>query len=117
MKIETLDNWYIKTLEDIVYYRFWERHIIHKGFYCNGGSLPRLAWFISHPLLEPFLKRFIIHDWEYSNLCKYQVTRKQSDEFLLYNLSLHNKWVWLICYSWVRVFWKSHFKINLPFEK
>ena len=113
------NNWYY-TLEDLEYYRFWTKRIIKAGFYFNGWSLPRLLWFISHPLLMPYLYAFIIHDFEYSNKCEYKVTRQQADEFFLYNNIHQYKWwriVSLLMYIWVRIFGWSHFKKDLPFNK
>ena len=42
-------------------------HIALKGFECDGGSIPRAAWWlIGHPLDGEFVRSCVIHDW----LCK-----------------------------------------------
>lgn len=120
MKLIILENnWYL-TLEDIEYERFWKKRIIKAGFYFNGWSLPRLLWFISHPLYMPYLYAFIIHDFEYSNKCPYKITRKQADKFFKENCSnkYNSKYIEIkTMYYWVRIFGWSYFKKDLPFSK
>jgi len=117
MKLDILKNNYCFTLEDLIYEYNWEEKVIKKGFYFNGGSIPRLAWSICHPLLQPYLAYFCKHDYHYSNKCPYPITRIESDQILLWDLCRHNKAFWISAYIAVRLFWKSHFKKDLPFKK
>ena len=117
MKLEILENNYCFTLENVRYYFKWTKYTIKKWFYFNGGSIPRFLWSICHPLLQPYLKYFLLHDFHYSNKCKYKITRKEADEKLLNDLCRHNKLFWVFAYLAVRLFWKSNFKKDLPFKK
>ena len=50
-------------------------HIAPRGFECDGGSIPRAAWWlIGHPLDGEFVRSCVIHDW----LCK--LAREQKED-------------------------------------
>lgn len=117
MKIDILKNNYCFTLQNIHYEYNWKKKAIKKGFYFNGWSIPRLMWSICHPLLQPYLRYFCIHDYHYSNKCNYNVTRIEADQRLLWDLCRHNKAFWISAYIAVRLFWKRNFKKDLPFKK
>lgn len=110
------NNWYILLTEINYFYKAANR-IIPIDFYFNGGSIPRLFWWLCHPLLMPYLQYFAIHDRQYSKKCEYTLTRNEADLLLLYNICTHNKLLWIVVYIAVRVFWFFHFKKDLPFEK
>jgi hypothetical protein len=116
MKLQILNNNYYLTLEEYSFNYRWIDYIIPQFFYWNWGSLPRVLWFISHPVMQPYVLAFLIHDFMYSNKWP-KIPRKECDEFFLYNISLQNKIVWLLFYMWVRLFWKKHYKKDLPFKK
>lgn len=117
MKLEFLKNNHIVLLTEFEFYYRWQTHIIPKWFITNGWNLPRALWVLSHPFLYPYLIWFIIHDFMRSNKFKLETTRKDCDEFFLYNISLHNKIIWLLFYIWVRLWWGKTFKKDLPFDK
>lgn len=117
MKVRFLTNNHIKFLEEITFTYRWIIYTIEKWYITNGWSLPRLLWVLSHPFFYPYLLAYIIHDYMYSNKFKLVITRKEADEFFLYNLSLHNKIIWILFYIWVRIWWKKNFKTDLPFNK
>jgi hypothetical protein len=117
MKLEFLKNNHIVLLTEFEFYYRWQTHIIDKWFITNWGTVPRILWMISHPFLYPYLIAFIIHDFMRSNKFKWEATRKECDEFFLYNISLHNKLIWILFYIWVRLSWGKTYKKDLPFDK
>ena len=118
MKLLILPNNRYITLEDITYIRNGKNRTIQAWFYFNGWSLPRILWFISHPLLMPYLVYFIIHDYEYSNLCHYEITRREADNYFLNGC--YSKWSKInsvIMYIWISLFWWLFRRKDLPFKK
>ena len=117
MKIDILKNNYCFTLEDLKDDYDLEDRVIKAWFYFNGWSIPRILWSICHPLLQPYLNAFCKHDFRYSKKCPYPITRVEADQRLLWDLCKHNKTFWISAYISVRLFWRSHFKKDLPFKK
>ena len=118
MIIQFLKNNHVIILSELSFTYRWVKYTIEKWFITNGWSIPRILWAISHPFFYPFICAYLIHDYMYSNKFKLEwLTRIECDEFFLYNLSLHNKLIWLLFYIWVRFWGKHNFKKDLPFNK
>ena len=82
MKLQILDNNYYLTLEEYYFNYRGKTYKVPKSFYWDGGSLPRMFWFISHPVMKPYVEAFLEHDFFYSNKWP-NISRKEADEFFL----------------------------------
>lgn len=116
--------WYIKwrdfwiTTEDIEFISLkWDKIIIPKWFISDFWSYPRIVWLFYTPLNLTYLICNIIHDFRYSNLDKSWMTRQQIDNEYLENGRQYGKIFHVLAFIRVRLFWQSHFKKDLPFDK
>lgn len=113
-------NWsdYWITTEDFHFINIkGDKETIPKWFITDFGSYPRLVWIFYTPLNLTYLKANLIHDYRYSNKYKWDMTREQIDNEFLENY--RNYWTIFPIISWLRVrlFWASHYKKDLPFDK
>lgn len=117
MKLKILNNNYYLTLEDYYFTYKWNTYKIPEWFYWDWWSIPRIVWFISHPVMKPYVDLFLIHDWMYSNKCEIDMTRKEADEFFAYQVLHFSIIKWILFYIAVRLFWWFSFKKPLQFNK
>ncbi len=107
MKIEILNNWNAKTLEDINFIDLnGDEHTIKTGFEFDWGSLPRPLWFISHPFYYKFIKAFCVHDWLYDNN---KLSREHADQLFMNMVSKEEAFEAIIFYIGVRLFWSKFY--------
>ena len=78
-----------------------KQYTIPAGFEFDGGSIPRVFWFISHPLYYKYLEAFLIHDWFYSTG---HISRYKADKFFALMIMKHNIFKAVIFFLAVRLF-------------
>lgn len=112
-------NWrdYWQTLEDEYFTTLHGTIKVPSNFVLDFGSLPRFAWFLSAPLTAPYFYYYCLHDYFYSNLYTWKVTRKEADYIFYLQIKKYSIIKAVIFYIAVRLFgWKS-FNKPLPFKK
>lgn len=70
-------------MENIVFYFDKKRFIIKKGFYSDGGSIPKFYLHRCRPLDARYITAFIKHDYGY---IKKYTSRKKIDKILFEDL-------------------------------
>lgn len=98
---------------------------IPRKFFFDGGSIPRIAWSLTHPFFHKYLIAFMIHDFFYSKYLQERVkewifkkvSRKEADKFLKEMVSKNNKLHWLLFYIAVRCFWWINYWKPLHLKK
>lgn len=103
------------TLEEYVIPNCYWIIIIPEWFITDFWSIPKVFWWIAHPLEYPYYEAFIMHDYLYS--CLSWCNRKDCDIMLFKKVEETSFIRALLFYIAVRIFWKHNFKRELPFKK